>query len=132
MASICAYPGSGSALPYVYPSFRVRESYKSMLQTSSAGQSEYFMLTQAAPCQEDLTLRLTPLAGGEADYNGMARRLRQNLFGDREPLAPSSPAVTEEWIGQVQYTERFLGMPVEKTTVLTPFAALEAAARLLA
>ena len=71
---------------------------------------------QTAACQ----VKFYPLGAEEKEYSGMARRMRTYLaeWLGKETKA-STPGVTIDLYGAVKKRESFLGLPMERTKVLT-------------
>lgn len=122
IADINAYPGGGDLLPYVHAAFRVRESYQSKLQSGNAKDNETFMIVQEQRYTGDIRLCYRFLSGEDADYNGMARLYRSQLFAEREALATGAPPLVVEMLGQVQRQAQFMGVSYSEKVAMTTFA----------
>ena len=74
------------------------------------------------PYMGDFSIRYAFLSGGDANYSGMARYYQNYLVGKGAlAKAGQSPPLYVDFLGAVDYTERFLFFPYDKIFPLTTF-----------
>ncbi len=104
----------------VYCEFRLRPSDVFVMDADSGLPQSVTLYYDGEPQTEACQLLLYPLDAEENDYAGMARRLRR-YWAETMPSSEtaSMPGVYVDLYGAVRRKESFLGVPVERTRVLS-------------
>jgi hypothetical protein len=115
-----AVSGARTSFNTVYPEFMLRQS--DLYIIGKGNEIRYFEKNRSR--LENIAIRYFFLDGGNADYNGMAKRYRRFLL-EEGGLAPK--AMPERGLlgltlqGAVMSHESFLGIPVDRVKPLTTF-----------
>lgn len=121
IASINAYvSGMLNGYNCVYPSFELTQKTKMKVSYDRSNDLNIF---QKSKFDKDLAIRYFFLDGESADYSGMASKY-QNYLMDSGKLKKTEVEKTPfylELIGAVEYTDSFMGIPVNTIKPLTSF-----------
>lgn len=129
VADIKAYTGSDVLPAYAFFNFQVRESYESVLNVIN--NKKGFLIIQDTPLSGSVSVEFTFLSDAEADYNGMAARLKQKLFSDKQKLETGVPITVADFVCMGTQKANFLGISYDKKTVFSTFEQVAEKARLL-
>ena len=121
VATINAYPGNEQLSAFVSPTFKLRNYYKSYMN-SNTKVSDYFVSMQNERLSEDLVMRYIFSNGPSANYSGMADWYRKYLFGDEIKELDCSVEAVVECIGQIDKHTKAFGFSFNKEIPLTTFS----------
>lgn len=116
VAEINAYPGDESERAYASADFTIRETY---IQTLASGKKESSTIVQKQRATCDFSETYTFLSGTDADYNGMAKVYRNELFKSSDKSAEN--ILVAEYIGMVSRRAQKFGISYLQKNVMTSF-----------
>lgn len=116
VAEINAYPGDESGRAYASADFTMRETY---IQTLASGKKESSTIVQKQRATCDFSETYTFLSGADADYNGMAKAYRNELFKNSDRSAEN--ILVAEYIGMISRRTQKFGISYLQKNVMTSF-----------